>query len=535
MIACALYGKAVGHGSSQEVSMCYRLLMAKAQNKLYLTMPSDSSFQEVVDYYESKGTSNDKMAAHYLMGCIYRDQHEAPRAIQCYQEAVECADTLSKDCDYNLLVGIYGQMADVFRKQFLHQEAINAFQKYSDYSLLTQNTERSIRGVVFMAAEYYELGDTSKAIKYIEKAHKQYLQHGMRKESFEIYPKLIFAYLYRSQYKKAHSYMLQYEKESGLFDKHNDIAAGREHYYKAKGWYYWGTHQLDSALLYYRKLGHYGYRYETAQGLLAVYGKLGNKDSIQKYSKLCEYEMDKILNSTQANAVVQVSSLYNYTKLQEEVNEEKIKNERTKYLLMTIGVIVFGILACLALRYKKKCMKMSNKLSDVGKNYIQICKKLEDAQEELDALVKDNKILIENKQVQIASLLEQLQGYKEEIKKMNKAERKKVLMTSKIVEEFYDMAILRKCTLKPDQKEWKKLYAILQESLPQVYEKISNSKLSSQEFQVCVLTYLGMDNTKISILVGTTTKTICNAKQKANGKLFNCNTAASLYDNLLNL
>ena len=123
-----LFGKGMERGKSQKISMRYRLLMAKVENKLYLDMPSDSAFQEVVDYYESKGTSNDKMTAHYLMGCIYRDQQEAPKAISSYREALEFADTLSHECDYLVLLSIYGQMADVFRMQYLHQEAIKAFQ-----------------------------------------------------------------------------------------------------------------------------------------------------------------------------------------------------------------------------------------------------------------------------------------------------------------------------------------------------------------------------------------------------------------------
>lgn len=44
-------------GHEQKVKMRYQLLKAKAENKLYLPMPSDSSFQDVVDYYDSKGTS----------------------------------------------------------------------------------------------------------------------------------------------------------------------------------------------------------------------------------------------------------------------------------------------------------------------------------------------------------------------------------------------------------------------------------------------------------------------------------------------
>lgn len=182
-----LYGKEMERSKSQKISMRYRLLMAKVENKLYLDMPSDSAFQEVVDYYESKGTSNDKMTAHYLMGCIYRDQQEAPKAINSYREALEFADTLSHECDYLVLLSIYGQMADVFRMQYLHQEAIKAFQKYSYYSFRANKTDEYIRGIAFMAAEYYEQGDTLKAIRYTEKAHQLYLQHGMRKEAFEKY------------------------------------------------------------------------------------------------------------------------------------------------------------------------------------------------------------------------------------------------------------------------------------------------------------------------------------------------------------
>ena len=84
----------------RKVAMKCRMLMAKAQNKLYLSMPTDSIFQEVVDYYDSKGSDNEKMQAYYLMGCVYRDQKEAPRAMMSYKKAVEYADTLSKDCDY---------------------------------------------------------------------------------------------------------------------------------------------------------------------------------------------------------------------------------------------------------------------------------------------------------------------------------------------------------------------------------------------------------------------------------------------------
>ena len=54
-----------------------------------------------------------------------------------------------------------------------------------------------------------------------------------------------------------------------------------------------------------------------------------------------------------------------------------------------------------------------------------------------------------------------------------------------------------------------------------------------KEFQVCVLTYLNIDNTDISFLVKTTSKTISNARKKANRKLFGDDSASTLDENLL--
>ncbi len=112
--------------SNRKEEMKFRLLVAKAENILFIDMSSDSSFQEVTNYYDSKGTSNEKMIAHYLFGCVYRDRNEAPMALQCYKKAVECADTLDSNCDYSTLYRIYGQMSEIYGKQNLFNEAIKA-------------------------------------------------------------------------------------------------------------------------------------------------------------------------------------------------------------------------------------------------------------------------------------------------------------------------------------------------------------------------------------------------------------------------
>jgi tetratricopeptide (TPR) repeat protein len=56
--------------------------------------------QPYVDFFDSHGTSNDQLLAYYLLGRSYHERGEAPMALKYYQQAIECADTTSSDCDY---------------------------------------------------------------------------------------------------------------------------------------------------------------------------------------------------------------------------------------------------------------------------------------------------------------------------------------------------------------------------------------------------------------------------------------------------
>lgn len=514
--------------ASRKVAMKCRMLMAKAQNKLYLQLSADTKFQEVVDYYDSWGTDNEKMQAYYLLGCVYRDQKDAPKAMMSYKKAVECADTLSKECDYSTLSKVYGQMADIYRFQYLHKEAIGCEQKYGYYAARVKDNVSFIQSFDFIANEYLGLGDTLKAIEQTQKCHELFKMHGMQKLAAKTLPTLIYIYLQRSQYNEARCYMDIYEKESGLFNREGNIQEKYEHYYKLKGMFYLGVNRIDSAEYYYRKLGRYGFKYETAQGLLAIYRICLNSDSIKKYSVLCEQEMDKILNGTQANAVIQASSLYNYTRLQEEIDEERLNKEQNKYLLIFVCFVALGCLGYFVRLYKKMQSRMSQKIASVNK-------KLEKTCEELDLLQEDKEIFIQKKQNEIIALQCSLREYREKYDKFNLLDKEKKLMESDIVVKFIEMSTPKRNHIDPVEEDWQELYDALLQYKPLLFERIRKGKLSPQEFQICILAYLGIDNTAIAFLINTTTKNVSNAKQKINRKLFDDKRASTLFSNLLNI
>lgn len=522
--------------ASRKVVMKQRLLMAKAQNKLYLSMPTDSIFQEVVDYYDSKGSDNEKMQAYYLMGCVFRDQKDAPKAMMSYKKAIECADTLRKECDYKVLFGIYGQMADIYRYQYLHKQSIECYKKYSYYAAKANNMASYIQGFELIASEYYALGDTLKAVEQIKKGYRQYKAHGMRQDAAQMLPTLIYVCLQRAQYQQAHYYMDIYEKESGLFDKNNNILTGREHYYKAKGMYFLGINRIDSAEYYYRKLGRYGFKYETAQGLLAIYRICLNSDSIKKYSVLCEQEMDKILNGTQANAVVQAASLYDYSRLQQKINKEKLSKVRNKYLAILFVFILSLVFIILVRHYKRTKRikrKMAEELNKANKDYVMIAQKMKKACEDLKMLQVDKEAFIQQKQEEVSSLQATLHKYKEKYDLLDLADKNNALLASDVVVRFKEMATQKRNGKKAQENDWQELRLIFQQKLPLLFEKMRTSKLSPQELKVCMLVYLTMDNTEVATLIDTTTKTVNNAKQKVNNKIFGDKSASSLYKNLL--
>lgn len=473
--------------ASRKVVMKQRLLMAKAQNKLYLSMPTDSIFQEVVDYYDSKGSDNEKMQAYYLMGCVFRDQKDAPKAMMSYKKAIECADTLRKECDYKVLFGIYGQMADIYRYQYLHKQSIECYKKYSYYAAKANNMASYIQGFELIASEYYALGDTLKAVEQIKKGYRQYKAHGMRQDAAQMLSTLIYVCLQRAQYQQAHYYMDIYEKESGLFDKNNNILTGREHYYKAKGMYFLGINRIDSAEYYYRKLGRYGFKYETAQGLLAIYRICLNSDSIKKYSVLCEQEMDKILNGTQANAVVQAASLYDYSRLQQKINKEKLSKVRNKYLAILFVFILSLVFIILVRHYKRIKRKMAEELNKANKDYVMIAQKMKKACEDLKMLQVDKEAFIQQKQEEVSSLQATLHKYKEKYDLLDLADKNNALLASDVVVRFKEMATQKRNGKKAQENDWQELRLIFQQKLPLLFEKMRTSKLSPQELKVCML------------------------------------------------
>ena len=330
------------------------LLLAESENKLDKQMPSDTVFQEVVDYYDRHGNANQRMKAYYLMGCIYRDMHEAPMALQWYLDATEQADTLSPDCNYWTLTKIYGQMAGIYHSQLMPLEEIESRRQFSKYAEKAGNTYQTIRGVEKQLEAYQMIGDTAMILALTDSVHDLYLQADMPQAAASVYPTAIYIYLARKDYRKAKELMDIYETQSGLFDAEGNISKTREGYYCFKGMYYQGINKHDSAKYYYHKLLQYGLDMSSYNGLFSVYWKEQNMDSVAKYSLLYLQSVKDNAAAQQQEAMVKVKSLYDYNRQQMIASQKEAELIRRTNLIVYIIIGVAILLVLLSVWYIRR-------------------------------------------------------------------------------------------------------------------------------------------------------------------------------------
>ncbi len=181
-------------GWSKSQRMRHSLLTMKAQNKAYVPFTSDTIAKDLVSYYDNNGTPNDRVLAHYLLGCVYRDLGEAPHAVDCYLDAVSLADTTSADCDFYTLSSVYSQLAQIYHNQLLLTNEINARKYSSHYALLDGDTCYAILNKDLIASTYILLNMNDSAEYLLKDNIEQYMKHGYQQNALHTSLSLMYMY-----------------------------------------------------------------------------------------------------------------------------------------------------------------------------------------------------------------------------------------------------------------------------------------------------------------------------------------------------
>ena len=520
--------------------MQYQLHRQNAVNKTSDKFTSDSLCQVLVSYFDRHGNVNERVLAHYLLGRAYTDMGEAPMAISSYQDAISVADTTATDFNYSTLSCAYSQMASLFRQQLLLTNEIEAREKASHYAFRANQIQWGLYDQVLSAGAYILLNKKDSAEIILKSALEQYRKHGYTQEALRYSKALMHLYTNPPQrLTEAKALMDQFEAESELFvDEHHELPPSQRKYYEYKGKYYEGINKLDSAEYYYRKIYHDGMP-AVAQdpmysGLLSVFTKRHQADSIAKYARLYCMANDSSIALKDRDAVAQMTATYNYSRLQKEAHKNEVKAYKTLF-----GLVISAVIAVLALvaaflvwkrfrrKYQQEIMQLKTEYANASYEYEENLRELqllESAHQENESERK--RLLDEN--VELQSRIHELQKEKAISRNLSASA---LFAEEPIVKRFHEIAVQPLANVK--EEEWAELTDTFANSYPDLFLDLCQYCNTPQSIRVCMLTVMGLGNNEQANLLGTTSSRISNVKLALNKALFNESSSRTLNKNLL--
>lgn len=503
---------------SKAQRMRYQLLYHKAMNKADILFSSDSIMKNVVAYYENHGTSNERMLAYYMLGCVYRDLHEAPLALEYYNKAAEQADTISQDCDYSTLYRIYSQMGVLFEKQYLFNQEFIAYNKATKYAYMAKDT---LNALLCYMNSYIDLNQNDSII-----ARNLRAANLLRKHGYNYYAKMAFGsnypyYIKKNDYIKAKETFEEYKKIN--FEGNSNYKDASAYLLYNQGMYYLFANQLDSAHISFQKSYIYAQSYSNkcaaTKGLAKYYTKTNHSALAAKYALLSSEYNDSSLYELRESQLQQMQAMYDYSRNQKLAKEAEYK---AKQRLNTIYLIIIS--SCLILLsavyiYRKNIRKRNHKLVVAQRLYKASILKLQTTKTELAHLknLNETKIaaLIKEKEAVIENLQKEINQYESIHSGRNLVEINKQLMDTFV----YQKLAYIECH--PQEKITNETWDNLEETLEGMIPSLANIKLklSKKEYRICLLTRLHFSPSAISCFMQCNLPDISMSRKRMLSKL----------------
>ena len=496
---------------SKAQKMRYELLRHKAMNKAYISFTSDSKMKEVVDYYDRHGSANERMLANYVLGCVYRDMHEVPLALEYYNKATEQADTTAADCDYGTLYRVYSQMGFLFSKQYLPYQLLDAFGKAEKYAYLAKDTLNAIINYQNKGDAYDYLGRKDSVVAINLRSANMFKRIG---DNYNAAIALGCNYSYYIEKQDSVNAKKAFEAYfSTGYEGNSNYGDAKAFLLCEKGRYYMFISRLDSAfscLNQSLKLSKSYSNKAAATKVLAQYYARVNKPVLaMKYAlKSSEYN-DSDLLAVRESQLQQIQAMYNYGRNQEIARKAELKAERITmlvYVLIAGGVVIFLLLTHL---YLKQLKKKKEKILVTKHLYDDSLLKLRQKQEELELLrtVNDRKIadVIKEKEQMINKLEDDLKDIRDKYSNSSLSDVDILLKESSIYKRIKYLELHPKEIMR--ENDWIELEETIEQLIPSFIPLLKN-RLNVMAYRICLLVKLEISTSSIAILLGLSSSAI---------------------------
>ena len=507
---------------SQSQKMRYELLCHKAMNKACITFTSDSVMKEVVDYYDHHGSANERMLANYVLGCVYRDMHEAPMALEYYNKATEQADTTAADCDYGTLYRVYSQMGFLFSKQYLPYQLLDAFGKAMKYAYLAKDTLNAIINYQNRENAYSYLGNKDSVIAINLHAATMFKQIGNNYAAAIAFGCNYKYYIEKKDFINAKKAFEAYNSTG--YEGNSNYEDAKAYVLCLKGTYYMFTGQLDSACYILQQslkfCKSFSNKAATTKALAHYYAKVNQPSLAMKYALQSSEYNDSDLIEARKTQLQQVQAMYDYGRNQEiaRMAEQKAKRStQMNYMIVFACVVLFLFLSYV---YRKQLALKKKRIAASKLVYEDSLLKLKRLQEEKAQLVaeKDKKLaqIITEKENAICKLVSEIHDIQNRYSLSSMSDAYLVLKNSSIYKKI--QCIEAHPLEEMNEEDWTELADTVEELIPNFIPMLKN-RVSDRDYRICLLIRLGIPASLMARLLNLSDAAISKSRKTMLKKL----------------
>ena len=507
---------------TKEQRMRYELLYHKAMNKACIPFTSDSVMKKVVDYYDNHGSANERMLANYVLGCVYRDMHESPMALEYYNKATEQADTTAADCDYGTLYRVYSQMGFLFSKQYLPYQLLDAFGKAEKYAYLAKDTFNAIVNYQNRSSAYYYLGNTDSVITINLHAASMFNQIGDDYNAMIALGCNSGYYLEKQDTIKAKKAFEAYF--STRYDGNSEYEDSKAYVLCQKGCYYLFVNKLDSAYvnlsLSLKLCKSYSVKAATTKTLAQYYAKVNQPALAMKYALQSSEYNDSDLIEARKTQLQQVQAMYDYSRNQEIARRAEQKAKRStqmNYMIVFACVVLFLFLSYI---YRKQLALKKKRIAASKLVYEDCLLKLKRLQEEKNQLIaeKDKKMaqIITEKENAISKLESDIHDIQKRYSLSSMSDADLVLKNSSIYKKI--QCIEAHPLEEMHEEDWTELADMVEKLIPKFIPMLKN-RVSDRDYRICLLIRLGIPASLMARLLNLSDAAISKSRKTMLNKL----------------
>lgn len=514
-------------GLTRSQEMRCLLLNMQAQDKTNTPVTTEKDAMRCVEFYEANGNNNDKALAYYLLGCVYRDMHDAPMALEYYLKAVNAADTTGRKCNPRLLRTIYGQIGDIYHYQNLPQNELYVYKQYKKYAEMLNDKYESLIARYAIVPAYFLAKEKDSCINISIESYNNFLKEGYEERAIAslLYP--IHIYIEREDFENAAYYLNKYDS---LTLKYKGIKSNINYYKGLTALHYGETEKAGS---YFKTLIGSGEDEAAYRGMMLYYQKKRDIDSVVKYANLYADANDTMHARMRNNTIEQMSALYDYSRYQIKAKEEEAHAAKLAYTLLITIAISFVIILFGSYIYRRYKRKKAEEISNLQNEYESTVEKLNNSQADYNTLTNDHQALLEQKKKEIEQLEKQKAEYEELYKELKVEDDERKFITSDVVKKFHNMAMPKRNQQLPTKKDWANAFLAAEQHLPAFYAIAQWSKLTDKESKILLLIRMGIKNPGIKIIMGDISdQIVTNAKATINKKLFDDGKAGTIECNI---